>query len=49
MQYRDYYRLWMLFDNSGDAPREIAEEKEGALKIFDRDLYGKILKLAEGK
>ena len=40
---------WMLFDNSGSAPRLIAEEKLGRLKISDRELYDKILKLAEGK
>ena len=40
---------WMLFDNSGDTPREIAEEKQSELKIYNRDLYEKILKLAEEK
>ena len=47
--YRSTLDSWMLFDNAGNTPREIAEEKQGELKIYNRDLYEKILKLAEGK
>ena len=47
--YRSAVDSWMLFDNSGSTPRSIAEEKSGELKVFDQDLYGKILKRAEEK
>ena len=47
--YRPTLDSWMLFDNSGDTPQDIAEEKQGELRIFDRDLYEKILRLAEEK
>ena len=46
-RYRAVVDSWMLFDNSGDMPQPIAEERLGELKIFDRMLYDKILKLAE--
>jgi len=39
----------MLFDNSGSTPQPVAEEKSGELKIFDQELYNRILKLAEEK
>ena len=47
--YRQSLDSWMLFDNSGNSPYPIAEEKSGELRIRDQELYGKILKLAEGK
>lgn len=47
--YRSALDSWILFDNSGNIPLEIAEEKQGKLKIYNRNLYEKILKLAEGK
>lgn len=47
--YRPVLDLWMLFDNAADVPREIAEEEQGKLRIFNHDLYGKILKLAGGR
>ncbi len=40
---------WMLFDNSGSTPQFIAEEKRGELRILDKELYDRVLKLAEGK
>ena len=47
--YRPILDSWMLFDNSGDTPQEIAEEKHSELRMYNRDLYEKILKLVEGK
>lgn len=50
--FRDYRAIvnsWMVFDNSGSTPRPIAEEKLGVLKIFDTNLYERILRLSEGK
>lgn len=47
--YRAVANSWMVFDNSGSTPRPIVEEKSGALKIFDTNLYERILKLSEGK
>lgn len=47
--YRSILDSWMLFDNSGDTPQDIAEEEQGALRIVDHDLYEKILKLVEEK
>ena len=47
--YRSILDSWMLFDNSGDTPRVIAEEESGEIKIHDQNLYGKIFKLAEEK
>lgn len=47
--YRPILDSWMLFDNSADTPQDIAEEKQSELRIFNRDLYEKILRLAEGK
>lgn len=47
--YRAVVNSWMVFDNSGSTPRPIAEEKLGVLKIFDKSLYERILKLSEGK
>ncbi len=38
---------WMLFDNSGNAPHDIAKEESGKLEIFDRKLYDRALKLTE--
>ncbi|MBI2167073.1 MAG: zeta toxin family protein [Candidatus Omnitrophica bacterium] len=45
--YQALFDSWMLFDNSGSAPRLIAEEKSVKVRIFDRKLYDRILKLAE--
>lgn len=47
--YRATVDSWMLFDNSGSTPQPVAEEKSGELKIFDQELYGRILKLGEEK
>lgn len=47
--YRPILDSWMLFDNSGDTPQDIAEQKQGELRLFNRDLYEKILRLSEGK
>ena len=47
--YRQVLDSWILFDNSGEAPHPIAEEKSGKLKILDRELYDRILKLVEEK
>ncbi|MBI3333345.1 MAG: zeta toxin family protein [Candidatus Omnitrophica bacterium] len=47
--YRPLLDSWMLFDNSGNTPHPIAEQKSGELKVLDRNSYGTILKLAEGK
>lgn len=46
--YRQVLDSWSLFDNSGNAPYLIAEERAGELKIFDQTLYGKVVGLAEG-
>ena len=48
-RYRKVLDSWMLFDNSGSIPHPIAEEKSGELKVFDQELYCRILKLVEGK
>ena len=45
--YKPILDSWMLFDNSGNSPHPIAREKSGKVEIFDPNLYGKILKLAE--
>ena len=47
--YRQVLDSWSLFDNSGNAPYLIAEEKTGDLKIFDQKLYDKVAASAEGK
>ena len=47
--YRAVVDSWMLFDNSGSAPRLIAEEKLEKTVIADQKLYGEILKLEEGQ
>ena len=47
--YRQVLDSWILFDNSGDVPYQIAEQKSGALKIFDPERYDRILTLAEEK
>jgi len=47
--YRTVVDSWMLFDNSGSTPQFIAEEKRGGLRILDKELYERVLKLAEGK
>ncbi len=47
--YKPILDSWSLIDNSGGTPKDIAEEKQGELRIWNRDLYEKILKLAEGR
>jgi len=47
--YRPILDSWMLFDNSGNVPLKVAEEGTGKIKVYDRDLYGRILQSAEGK
>ena len=47
--YKPMLDSWLLIDNSEDIPRDIAEEKQGELRIFNRDLYERILQLAEEK
>lgn len=43
--YKPILDSWMLFDNSGNAPHDIAKEESGKLEIFDRKLYDRVLKL----
>lgn len=47
--YQQVLDSWMLFDSSGRPPYPIAEERVGKLKIFDQELYDKVLGLVEGK
>lgn len=47
--YRQVLDSWSLFDNSGNAPYLIAEERAGGLKILDQELYGKAITCAEAK
>ncbi len=47
--YRQVLNSWSLFDNSGNAPYLIAEERAGELEILDRKLYDKVLGLMEGR
>ncbi|MFH1854538.1 MAG: zeta toxin family protein [Candidatus Omnitrophota bacterium] len=37
--YKPLLDSWMFFDNAGDIPRLIAEEKNGKILIKDKDLY----------
>ncbi|MBU3911696.1 MAG: zeta toxin family protein, partial [Candidatus Omnitrophica bacterium] len=37
--YKPLLDSWMFFDNAGNIPRLIAEEKDGKLLIMDKDLY----------
>ena len=43
--YRPILDSWMLFDNSGNVPHEIAKEESGKIDIYDRKLYEIILKI----
>ena len=45
--YQPIVDTWMLFDNSGGAPRPIAEKRSAGLKIFDQNLYSGVMKLVE--
>lgn len=45
--YRPLLDTFMLFDNSGAAPRLIAEEKEGKMLVIDKCLFDKIVKIEE--
>jgi predicted ABC-type ATPase len=42
-----HYRLlgdsWMLFDNAGAIPSVIAFEKQGSLRIMNRELYDTLI------
>jgi predicted ABC-type ATPase len=40
--YRPLLNSWVLFDNSMEIPRPIAEEKYGELVISDKNLFSKI-------
>jgi len=37
--YRGLATSWILFDNSGETPDIIAFEKDGKLRIIQRELY----------
>ncbi|MHB8654336.1 MAG: zeta toxin family protein [Terriglobia bacterium] len=41
--YRSQVDYWMLFDNSGGAPAMVALEKQGKLRIIDRELYNDLI------
>ena len=45
--YQAIVDSWMLFDNSGDSPKLIAENKLGKTHVTDRALYRHILQAAE--
>jgi len=47
--YRAIVDSWVLFDSSEKTPQPIAEERSGELKIFNLELYDRILKLMEEK
>lgn len=40
--YKPLLDSWMFFDNAGDMPRLIAEEKDGKILIIDKDLYNTV-------
>ena len=42
--YRPLLNSWMLFDNSGQIPRLIAEEKAGGENIIDKGLFERIIR-----
>ena len=43
MYYRQIADAWMLFDNSGEAPRVIALEESGALRIIGKTAYAALV------
>jgi predicted ABC-type ATPase len=45
--YRDLVDSWLLFDNSGDAPRVIAKETARVLTVVDATLFEEIRRVAE--
>jgi predicted ABC-type ATPase len=45
--YHDLVDSWILFDNSGDTPRAIANEEAGVLTITDATLFEEIARAAE--
>jgi len=45
--YRSLVDSWVLFDNSGDRPRVIAEETAGALTTVDATLFEAIRRSTE--
>ncbi|MEI6845672.1 MAG: zeta toxin family protein [Candidatus Firestonebacteria bacterium] len=42
--YRDLSDYWMLFDNSGQSPKVIADNMDGSIRISNEALYSKITK-----
>lgn len=42
LHYRTLTDSWMLFDNSGDAPRIIASSEGGSLRIMQKELYARL-------
>ncbi|NQT75139.1 MAG: zeta toxin family protein [Candidatus Omnitrophica bacterium] len=40
--YRQLLDTWMFFDNAGDVPQLIAEEKDGEILIIDKNLYNTV-------
>jgi len=42
--YRNLSDYWMLFDNSGQVPKVIADNTDGSIKISNEALYYKITK-----
>lgn len=45
--YRPMLDSWTLFDNSAAAPRLIAREEVGELKVMDKDLFSSIMEAAK--
>ena len=43
MHYRQVADAWMLFDNSGEAPRVIALEGSGNLRIINKTTYAALV------
>jgi predicted ABC-type ATPase len=37
--YRPLLDTWTLFDNSGPAPKRVAREEVGELRVFDKQLF----------
>ena len=47
-RYRPLLDAWTLLDNAGATPRAVAREEEGALQIFDQELFAKIRGMVKG-
>jgi predicted ABC-type ATPase len=43
-RYRQLADRWTLFDNSGETPAVISLEKDGRVRIIDKDLYTALVK-----